>query len=632
MNIEIYVAGHKASSGIPDETYIPIHVGKNGRKISFCAVGDDTGDNISGKNDTFCELTALYWMWKNTKNQEYIGLFHYRRHLNFSFVDTNENEWGVTEYDTLSEKYIETNQLTTIGAQTALKGYDIILPRKWDVRNAGSTSMYDHYKNGPEHHIRDYELALKILREKYPEYAPFVLKVNDSTSGYFTNIFVMKRDIFDKYCSWIFDILFELESRIDLSSYSVQERRIYGYISEWLFNIFIEKLIFDHPELKLKTVQRTFIVETAPKPSPIPAFAENNVPIVMAFNDDFASYAGTTILSILMNASRQKNYDFLIFDGGVSERNKELLNKTISSFENVSVRYLNPLPLFHSLNLPTHLHFSRDVYYRLYIPDVCSHYERVVYIDGDTIVRGDVSDLFEIDLNGKPLGAVQDCVMTNFRKLKVPSIPSTGSLEAEIYLKNYLGLKQPSGYFQSGVIVFDIKESQSALPIIKNILESGKTYWFPDQDILNIAYQDNVELIDERWNVFHGNGDIKTFYEKLPYDVRAKYFKSRENPLIIHYAGERKPWKHIDVDFSEDFWLIARHTAWYESMLFSYVKSHAHTHTHTNTITHVVNNERQAIGIRDVGRAIVNPFAPLGSKRRSLLRGCYHAIRRLTGN
>ena len=626
MNVEIYVAGHKASSVIPDKTFIPIHVGKNDRKVSFCDVSDDIGDNISSKNDTFCELTALYWMWKNTGKQDYIGLFHYRRHLNFSFVDTPENEWGVTEYETLSENYLDINQLTTVGVTTAIKGYDIILPRKWDVRNAGSTSMYDHYKNGPEHHIRDYELALKVLKEKYPEYSPFIRKVNNSTSGYFTNMFVMKRDIFDKYCNWIFDILFELERRIDLSLYSIQERRIYGYISEWLFNIFIEKLLFDHPELKIKTVQRTFLVETSPKPNPSPAFSEKNIPIVMAFNDGFAPYAGTTILSILKSSSRDKNYDILVFDGGISDRNKELLRRTISDYQNVSVRYLNPLPLFHSLNLPTHLHFSRDIYYRLYIPEVCSQYERIIYIDGDTIVRGDLSILFEVDLNGNSLGAVQDCVMTNFRKLKVPSIPATGSLEAELYLKNYLQLSQPSDYFQSGIIVFDIQKAKESLPIIRNILESGKTYWFPDQDILNIAYQDSVEFIDERWNVFHGNGDIKTFYEKLPYDVRTKYFKSRENPLIIHYAGEKKPWKNIQVDFSEDFWLIARETAWYEAMLFSYVQSHS------NTITHIINNEGQPLGIREVGRAVINPFAPLGSKRRGLLRRFYHLIRRVTGN
>lgn len=618
MNIEIFVAGHKASAQLSDNIFIPIHVGRAGREASFCEIGDDTGDNISSKNDSFCELTALYWIWKNTRNSDYVGLFHYRRHLNFSAKDTFENEWGVTEYESLTQSYIDTNNLTASGVESAIQGYDIILPRKWDVRNAHSSSMYDHYNKGPEHFIRDYDAALEVLKNKYPEYSAFVKNVNNSHQGYFTNMFVMKRDIFDKYCEWLFDILFELEKNLDISTYSLQERRIFGYLSEWLFNIFIEKLISDRPDLKLKTLQRTFIVDTSEKQIPAPAFSSNNIPVVMAFNDSFAPYAGTAILSALKSSSQECNYDFLIFDGKISDRNKLLLTKAVSGYKNVSIRYLNPTPFFHSLNLPTHMHFSRDIYYRLYIPEVCSQYERVIYIDGDTIIKGDLSKLFDTELNGNAIAAVQDCIMINFRKLKVPSIQSTGSLEAEDYLSKYLKLKDPSLYFQSGVLLFDIKEASKRLGVIRDILENGKTFWFPDQDILNITYQGHVQFLDDRWNVFHGNGDIKTFFEKLPYDVRNKYFKSRQDPLIVHYAGERKPWLKIDVDFAEDFWEMARETPWYESMLSNYVTGQSH----------FTPSERPVIGIRDVGRAVINPLAPIGTKRRRFLRSFYHFMRR----
>lgn len=576
--IQIYVAGHKASLKIPGDTFIPIHVGKRGANNSFCLCGDDVGDHISHKNDTFCELTALYWIWKNTSEQDYVGLFHYRRHLNLSKFEFSENEWGVVEYHTIDEDYYINNGLTDKGVVETLADYDLILPKKWDVGNAGSTSMRDHYKNGSEHFIDDYDNAVKILEKKYPDYAPYIARVNESRSGYFTNMFIMKREYFDKYCDWLFDILFELEKHTDISIYSVQERRIYGYISEWLFNIFVEKLIADNAQLRVKTVQRTFIVNTDERPDPVPSFRENIVPIVMAVNDEFLPYAGVTIISILENSSKKKNYDVFIFDGGISEQNKLMLKNMLKHYSHVSINYLNPSNLFSGLHLPVHMHFSKDIYYRLYIPEVFKAFEKIIYIDGDTIVKGDLSKLLEVDMGGAHIAAVKDCVMAGFRKFQTPSLPFTGALEAEAYLTQYLGMKDVSAYFQSGLIVFNIEKSGSHVSKIKKILEAGKRYWFPDQDILNLVYEGKVHFLDARWNVFHGNGDLKTFFDRLPAGIRDDFFKSRQDPFVIHYAGEKKPWLVPGIDFAEEFWAVARNTPWYEKMIFNLADKKSNSH------------------------------------------------------
>ena len=77
--VKIIVATHKKYEMPKDDIYIPLHVGAEGKEdIGF--IKDNTGDNISEKNPYFCELTGLYWAWKNL-NADYIGLVHYRRHF-----------------------------------------------------------------------------------------------------------------------------------------------------------------------------------------------------------------------------------------------------------------------------------------------------------------------------------------------------------------------------------------------------------------------------------------------------------------------------------------------------------------------------------------------------------------------
>lgn len=630
MKVEIYIAAHKNFEQIFDKTFIPIHVGSEESKDDFCPTKDSSGENISNKNDTFCELTALYWIWKNTKNQDFVGLLHYRRHLNFSFSKKKENEWGVVEYPIIDQRYISENSLDHYGVLACLEDNDIILPQKWDVRNAGSTSMLDHYQRGKHHHINDYLQCLNIIKEKYPEYYPFVSKVNDSTDGYFTNIFIVRREIFDKYCSWVFDILFELEKRIDISDYSVQEKRVFGYISEWILNIFIEKLKHDNKNIKIKELQRTFVKNPSPMVYPKPNFKDKNVPIVLSFNDNYAPYAGVLIKSIINNSEKNKNYDIFIYDGGISSLNKNYINSISSGIDNLQITYLNVEPIFSKYDLYSHSHFSIEMYYRLYIPDIFRNFDRVIYIDSDTLVRKDISSLLDIDLNGKSIAAVRDCVMQGFVKYKVLSNKETHSLETKDYLKFYLGIENNNSYFQSGVLIFDIKKACTKIEEIHKILLSGKKYWFPDQDILNKVYNNDVFYLDPKWNVYHGNGDIETFFRDLPENISNVYFNSRKNPFIIHFAGPRKPWNFYKIDFAEYFWAVARETPWYESLVLNIVHNNNSNKIDNKTIEEIarrVVNEK-IIGIRDVMRALATPFAPLGSVRRSVLRKIFNILRK----
>jgi hypothetical protein len=219
-NIKVIVATHKKYQMPKDNLYLPLHVGAEGKEgIGYKK--DNTGKNISKKNPFFCELTGLYWAWKNLK-ADYIGLVHYRRYLTI-----NKHLGKTTE-----EKF--KSVLSLKEANELLKSNDIILPnkRKYYIEN-----LYDHYKHTM--HVETLDETKKIIAEKYPEYLSEFDKLYKRTSAHMFNMLIMKKEVLNDYCKWLFDILFELEKRIDVSKYDDFHKRFYGRISERLLDVYL---------------------------------------------------------------------------------------------------------------------------------------------------------------------------------------------------------------------------------------------------------------------------------------------------------------------------------------------------------------------------------------------------------
>ena len=232
QNIQILVAAHKEYAMPTSTMYLPIHVGKEGKKpISF--IGDNTGDNISLKNANYCELTALYWAWKNL-GCEYIGLSHYRRYF-------SDDQRAVSNRKN-KKKELFSFILTEEQAQTYLMDYDVILPRK---RNYYIETVWNQYCHA--HNLDDLVLTRSIVNEIYPDYIDSFDYVMNGRKLHLYNMFVMRKSIFDEYAEWLFTILFELEKHVDISGYSTYQARIFGFISERLFNVWIH-----HNQLKVK--------------------------------------------------------------------------------------------------------------------------------------------------------------------------------------------------------------------------------------------------------------------------------------------------------------------------------------------------------------------------------------------
>lgn len=184
---------------------IPIQVGAELTQDKICDVQDHTGDHISGRNKTYCELTALYWIWKNTSSK-YAGLCHYRRHF---------------ELD--SQKLLK------------LSNSDIDVVLTIPILNFPSVrAVY-----AQDHMAGDWKVMMEGIAELYPTYLDAANFVQESIYYYGYNMFIARKSIFDNYCSWLFPILQYCETHCEKKENAYQNRYI-GFLAERLLTIYMK--------------------------------------------------------------------------------------------------------------------------------------------------------------------------------------------------------------------------------------------------------------------------------------------------------------------------------------------------------------------------------------------------------
>ena len=235
MNIKILIAIHKPYWVPDDPVYLPLHVGREGKPdIGF--TGDNTGDNISGKNASFCELTGLYWAWKNLQ-ADYVGLVHYRRYFTRREVG---NVAARKEQILSSQDWEQLLQKTPVVVA--------------DKRNYYIETNRSHYNHA--HPRAGLDVTEEIIRELCPEYLEAFQLVMDRTWAHMFNMLVMRRDLFDAYCQWLFSVLSELEKRLDTSSFDAYNTRVFGFVGERLLDVWLEKNRIPYAEQNVSFMEK----------------------------------------------------------------------------------------------------------------------------------------------------------------------------------------------------------------------------------------------------------------------------------------------------------------------------------------------------------------------------------------
>ncbi|MCX8516004.1 MAG: glycosyltransferase family 8 protein [Alphaproteobacteria bacterium] len=329
---------------------------------------------------------------------------------------------------------------------------------------------------------------------------------------------------------------------------------------------------------------------------PPPARGERPLATI-AFSTDqaYLPFVGVAIASILRHADPAFEFSFFILHDGLSRPSIEhfrllgggALNPQKLQAKIMFVDCRGEMPWLQqgtkALSLaPAHRHVPAEnitraqvphsVMYRLLLPTIMQHYERVLYLDADVIAGGDITPLFTMPLNGAALAAVRDLpVYANcVAKIAVP-LANGAAMPWKDYFATYLDMGDNwQDYFNAGVLLFDMQKIAS-LQVIDDILQAApRGYIYADQDVLNKYLSHHCLLLSAGWNL-HTFLQTPLFEQHVKRYVEpslvADYVAAHQQPRIIHFAGPWKPWKRTDIVHTDRFFSALLPTPWADEIM-----------------------------------------------------------------
>ena len=301
------------------------------------------------------------------------------------------------------------------------------------------------------------------------------------------------------------------------------------------------------------------------KEEPFLKIESEPIVVVCAADNNYAMQLAVTGRSALANLKGDRKIFLFIIDGGIKNHNKQKILKSLDS-EKCEVKFIsNPDSLLEddikeahnecvgSNGKTTAKYLTIAAFYRLLIPELLpKQFEKVIYLDCDLVVRGDLEQLWEIDLEENYVLAAQDTW--------IPYVSSTTGL------LNYqdLGISPNSKYFNSGVLVINLKKWRTdniGAKAINYFKQNTKYVRWPDQDVLNALFAGQWGELDPRWNCSPVSVYSYTSWQDSPFSEEV-YNNLIRDPYIIHYVSSAKPWTSRHTLLKEHFFEYVDLTAW----------------------------------------------------------------------
>ena len=266
---------------------------------------------------------------------------------------------------------------------------------------------------------------------------------------------------------------------------------------------------------------------------------ETIIPIFYACDDAFVKYTVVSMYSLIQNASKANKYVLHILYTEISDEMKSVVNKLAD--DRFEIRFVDVTPYLKSISdkLPLRDYYSKTTYYRLFIAEMFPEYTKAVYIDSDTVIRGDISKVYLTDIKDAYLGACHEQAM----------------VQSEVYgtyVEKVVGVSRYN-FFNAGLMLINCEQFRLHF-VLDKFIDYLHYYNFvvtQDEDYLNLICKDHVYWLDQRWNT--------EVFGELPYPV--------EQAEMIHYIMSNKPWHYEDCLHGNYFWEYAEQTEVYEQLL-----------------------------------------------------------------
>ena len=301
--------------------------------------------------------------------------------------------------------------------------------------------------------------------------------------------------------------------------------------------------------LESRTSDKGFTANKTMIPKVLPAFPHNNIPIVTCSSEQYGLYCAVMIHSLLINSSDEENYDIVVLTQNMSGETKELIEKEAIGRKNVSIRFCYVNDLLDQYTFHEKEHIPSVTCSRLLIPEIFETYEKVVWIDVDTVSNHDIAELYYMDLGDHLIAAAHDIGMAG----------GDGSEEMFKLLRMHR-----NDYVNTGVLVMNCKQFRAQLTSAELLNTAARSdFDNMDQDALNFHCKGKIQYFDMKWNTNATNVNSGQANAILAEEYR----HAVANPYVVHYIGPVKPWQSPNMPMARYFWKYAAETEYYDAII-----------------------------------------------------------------
>lgn len=610
-DIKIAVACHKPSELPNNSIYCPVQVGSAIAKTRMSGMRhDDEGENISDKNASYCELTAQYWAWKNL-SADYLGLCHYRRYLTFPEGNYELDERRQIQAGILDEYNMKRFGLLDESLMHAvIEDNDCVVGELEDVSGLNTPrgkqkTAYQHWAAHDRDliNVHDLDRLIELVDELYPQYSEDMHEYLSGKLFLGYNCFVMRSELFDQLCSFEFDVLEKLEGQVELVNYNQMRTRIFGFMAEILYSVFIYHL--EKTGHRVKHVPLVYFNETDPVETLTPSPVEGAIPVVVNLVDELLdqSILDVTIRSFVETCNPDTNYDLLVVQKGISAFLKNQLTHLCEDAKNVSLRFVDAEKLNVGLfERAGHCEIKlrgqrikKSIDIEALLPWILPAYSKVVSVEWHTLFLKPVDELWNFPIE-------EGCVLAASRSLIDLARINTATDGLFLHAKRDMKMEDPYRFFDSSVMLLDLERMRNDADKEKLVvLAQAQRFQMGANELMNAVYEGRVSYFGFEWS-YPALSDSwrKNLAPAAPLQV-FKDYQGVDEPRILQYDRGMLA-SPLSNECSALFWSLAKRGHFYEQIL----------------LTCIADKYQPLKEKKPVVMRVVDALLPAGSDRRKI--------------